>query len=218
MIPVKICGITTPEDALCAAQNGAVAVGFIFYPPSPRFIQPERAREIIDKLPRDLVKVGVFVNEETTAVQKIFDDCRLDMIQLHGDETPGYCGQFPKCRVIKALDLKTAEDLQKAERFDVAAILVDSRRAGLYGGTGKTSNWDLAGRIAQPLVLSGGLKEDNVIDALQKVKPAALDINSGVEIMPGKKDPEKIKRIIQIIKAHASGGQPPPIFIRRETL
>ena len=218
MIPVKICGITNPEDALCAAQNGAAAVGFIFYPLSPRFIQPERAREIIDKLPPDLVKVGVFVNEKATAVQKIFDDCRLDMIQLHGDEPPGYCGQFLKSRVIKALDLKTAEDLQKAERFDVAAILVDSRRAGLYGGTGKTSNWDLAERIAQPLVLSGGLKEDNVIDALQKVKPAALDINSGVEIMPGKKDLEKIKRIMQIIKAHASGGQPPPIFTRRETL
>jgi len=218
MIPVKICGITNLEDALCAAQNGAAAVGFIFYPSSPRIIRPERAREIIDKLPRDLVKVGVFVNEEARAVQKIFDDCCLDMIQLHGDETPGYCGQFPKSLVIKALELKTAEDLQKAEIFDVAAILVDSRCAGLYGGTGKTANWDLAGRISQPLVLSGGLKEDNVIDALQKVNPGALDINSGVETMPGKKDPEKIKQIMQIIKAHASGGQPPPIFTRRERL
>jgi phosphoribosylanthranilate isomerase len=217
MIPVKICGITNLEDALCAAQNGAAAVGFIFYPPSPRFIRPERAREIMDRLPRDFVKVGVFVNEEARAVQKIFDDCRLDMIQLHGDETPGYCGQFPKSRVIKALELKDAGDLAKAGGFDVAAILVDSRRAGLYGGTGKTADWNLAGRLAQPLVLSGGLKEDNVIDALQKVKPAALDINSGVEMLPGKKDPEKIKRIMQIIKAHASGGQPPPIFTRRET-
>jgi len=218
MIPVKMCGITNLEDALCASENGAAAVGFIFYPPSPRFIQPERAREIIDRLPRDLVKVGVFVNEEALVVKKVFDDCRLDMIQLHGDETPGYCGQFPKSRVIKALELKTAEDLGRAKRYDVAAILVDSRHAGLYGGTGKTVDWDLAGRIEQPLILSGGLKEDNVIDALQKVKPDALDINSGVEIMPGRKDPEKIKRIMQIIQDHDSGGRSPQLFKRREAL
>jgi len=218
MIPVKICGITNLEDALCAVENGAAALGFIFYPPSPRFIEPVSAGRIIDELPRNLVKVGVFVNEEVSVVRKILNDCRLDMIQLHGDETPGYCAQFPESRVIKALELKTAEDLGRARRYDVAAILVDSRHAGLYGGTGRTSNWDLAGRIEQPLILSGGLKEDNVIEALQKVKPAALDINSGVESAPGKKDPEKIRRIMQVIRAHDAGGQPPQIFKRREAL
>lgn len=218
MMPVKICGMTNPEDALCAAQNGAAAVGFIFYPPSPRYIEPVKVGRIIDELPQNLVKIGVFVNEEASAVQKIFDDCRLDMIQLHGDETPDYCAQFPKDRIIKALELKTAEDIRKARRYDVIAILADSRHAGLYGGTGRTSNWNRAAQMEQPLILSGGLKEDNVIEALRKAGPAALDINSGVEIEPGRKDPEKIRRIMQIIRDCGSGGQPPQIFRRRETV
>ena len=175
-----------------------------------------KARVIIDKLPRDLVKVGVFVNETAEEVKRIFDYCRLDMIQLHGDESPDYCRQFPKDRIIKALELKTEEDLKRAAAYDVAAILVDSRHAGLYGGTGKTSNWDMARQISQPLILSGGLKEENVLDALQKVHPAALDINSGVETAPGKKDPAKIARIMQIIKDGTAGGKTPQIFIRRE--
>lgn len=218
MIPVKICGITNLEDALCAAENGAVAVGFIFYPPSPRSIRPEDVARIIEKLPQHLVKVGVFVNEDALIVKKIFAECGLDMLQFHGDESPAYCAQFSKELVIKALELQTAKDIEKAGRYDVAAILADSRHAGLYGGTGRTANWDLAGKIAQPLVLSGGLKENNVIEALQKVQPDALDINSGVEEAPGKKDSDKIRRILQIIQNHASGGQPPQIFRRREIL
>jgi phosphoribosylanthranilate isomerase len=203
MIQVKICGITNTEDALCVAQNGAAAMGFIFYPHSPRYIQPQKAKVIIDNLPRDLVKVGVFVNEKTDEVKRIFDYCGLDMLQLHGDESPDYCRQFPAGRVIKALELKNEEDLKTAAGYDVAAILVDSRPAGLYGGTGKTSNWDLARWISQTLILSGGLNEDNVIEALQKVKPAALDINSGVEMQPGKKDSVKLARIMEKIgRAH----------------
>ena len=138
------------------------------------------------------------------------------MIQFHGDESPDFCRQFPKDRIIKALELKTEEDIKRAAAYSVAAILVDSRHAGLYGGTGKTSNWDMARQISQPLILSGGLKEENVLDALQKVHPAALDINSGVETAPGKKDPAKIARIMQIIKDGTAGGKTPQIFIRRE--
>lgn len=218
MIQIKICGITEYEDALCAAKNGAAAVGFIFYAPSPRYIQPARARMIIDRLPRELVKVGVFVNETAAEVKRIDDYCRLDMIQLHGDESPGYCRQFPKDRLIKALELKNDVDLEKAASYETAAILVDRRHAGLYGGTGKTADWDLASRLLQPLILSGGLNADNVADALQKVHPAALDVNSGVEHEAGKKDHEKVSRIMRLINKAAAAFAGPVIFTRRENI
>lgn len=216
MIQVKICGITSREDALCAAQNGAAAVGFIFYQLSPRAIDAQKATEIISYLPETLVKVGVFVNAEADLVKRIYDYCRLDMIQLHGDESPRYCQQFPPERVIKALELKNEEDVKNAAQYQVAAILADSRQAGLYGGTGKLSNWDLAARLSQPLILSGGLQEENVLAAAQKVCPAALDINSGVESAPGKKDHKKIKQIMQMIKNGANASEKFIIFTRRE--
>jgi len=217
MIQVKICGITNLEDAMCAAQNGAAAIGFIFYRPSPRYIDPQEARAIIDNLPEDLIKVGVFVNEDAQTVKKIFNDCRLDMIQLHGDESYEYCGQFPKDRIIKVLELKSNADLNKASAYSVAAILVDKRHKGLYGGTGKTSNWDTAKHLSQPLILSGGLNEENVMDALQKVRPAALDINSGVETSPGKKDHTKIVRIMKMINTSDAASKISVIFTGRET-
>jgi len=213
---VKICGITNMEDALCAAENGAAAVGFIFYPPSPRYIHPQKAGEIIDRLPQHLVKVGVFVNETAEEIKRIYECCRLDMIQLHGDESPEFCRQFTGDRIIKALELKNEEDLKKGVLYDVAAILVDSRHAGLYGGTGKTSNWKLARHISHPLILSGGLKEENIYEALRVVSPAALDINSGVESTPGKKDHAKIARIMQIINTAGDGPASPIIFTRRK--
>jgi phosphoribosylanthranilate isomerase len=216
MIPVKICGITNMEDASCAAESGAAAVGFIFYPPSLRYIHPDKARAIIDKLPGDLVKVGVFVNETAEEVKRIYDYCGLDMLQLHGDEAPDYCRSFPAHRVIKALELKNKEDLKTAANFDIAAILVDCRHAGLYGGTGRTSNWELARLLSQPLILSGGLNEENVMDALRVVRPAALDINSGVEEHPGKKDSGKIASLMQILRTEDAVSQAPSIFVRRE--
>lgn len=216
MIQVKICGITNMEDALCAAENGAAAVGFIFHPPSPRYIEPQKAAEIIDRLPQHLVKVGVYVNQKEHLVRRVYENCRLDMIQLHGDESPGFCRQFPGDRIIKALELKKDEDLKKAALYDVAAILVDSRHAGLYGGTGKTSNWMLARQISQPLILSGGIKEENILEAMQMVSPAAMDINSGVESSPGKKDHVKIARIMQIINETDAGCAAPVIFTRRK--
>lgn len=213
---VKICGMTNLEDALCAAQNGAAAVGFIFYPPSPRCIDPQKAREIIDRLPLHLVKVGVFVNEQLETVRQIFERCRLDMLQLHGDESPEYCRQFPTRLVIKAMELKTDEALARVHHYDAAAILVDARHAGLYGGTGKTANWELARCVSKPLILSGGLNENNVVAALAQVRPAALDINSGVEVTPGHKDAGKIERIMKLISTATSGAPAPQIFVRRE--
>ncbi len=215
---VKICGITNIYDALCAAENGAAALGFIFYPPSPRYIDPQKALEIIDRLPVHLVKVGVFVNEQPETVRQIVERCRLDMLQLHGDESPEYCGMFPSRRVIKALELKTDEDVSRVSDFNVAAILVDARHAGLYGGTGKTANWELARRVSGPLILSGGLNEDNVVAAIQQVRPAALDINSGVEERPGQKDAAKIERMMQMISTATSGLTTPQLFVKKEKI
>ena len=204
------------EDALCAAENGAAAVGFIFHPPSPRYLDPQKAAEIIDRLPQHLVKIGVFVNPKEHVVRRIYEECRLDMIQFHGDQSHEFCRQFSGDRTIKALELKNEEDLKKAALYDVAAILVDSRLEGLYGGTGKTSNWKLARQISQPLILSGGLKEENILEALQMVSPAAMDINSGMESSPGKKDHVKIARIMQIINEADAGCAAPVIFTRRK--
>jgi phosphoribosylanthranilate isomerase len=199
---VKICGITNEEDALFAAGCGAVALGFIFYPHSLRHIKLANARKIVGVLPDDLVKVGVFVNEKVDAIKRVMEYCGLDMIQLHGDETPEFCREFTSAQVIKAVELKNEADFVYAKSYNVGAILVDSRHAGLYGGTGRKANWELACRIKnkKALILSGGLNEKNVAEALKVVAPAALDINSGVESEPGKKDHAKLARIFDIIR------------------
>jgi phosphoribosylanthranilate isomerase len=200
---IKICGITNEQDALYAAGCGAAAMGFIFYPPSPRYIKPEDARKIVSVLPDELVKVGVFVNEKVAIIKRVMESCGLDMIQLHGDESPEFCREFPAFQIIKAVELKNDNDLNHTYSYEVAAILVDSRNAGLYGGTGKKVNWDLAHRVKnkKPLILSGGLNEKNIAEAMRTVTPAALDINSGVESEAGKKDHAKLARIFDIIRA-----------------
>ncbi|MEN6622099.1 MAG: phosphoribosylanthranilate isomerase [Smithella sp.] len=202
MTQVKICGITNEEDGLYAAACGADALGFIFYVASPRYIAPEEALKIIKKLPTHIAAVGVFVNEDVKNVKQIASLCGLDFIQLHGDESVEYCAGFDQKMIIKAVHLSNDDDVLNALRFNVEAILVDNRFAGLYGGTGKTANWDLALKIKskKQLVLSGGLNEDNVGEAMEKIAPAALDICSGVEIKPGKKDHGKIAMIFDIIQ------------------
>jgi phosphoribosylanthranilate isomerase len=215
---VKICGITNEEDALRAAKLGAAAVGFIFYPPSPRTIKPDDARKIVSVLPDELVKVGVFVNEKIAEIKRVMKYCGLDMIQLHGDESSEFCREFPASRVIKTIELKKDDDLTHALNYDVAAILVDSRHAGLYGGTGRKANWELAFLIKnkKPLILSGGLNEDNIVQAIKDVAPHAIDINSGVESEPGKKDHAKLARIFDIIRhADVEPNEMQLIFLRR---
>lgn len=202
MTQVKICGITNTEDALVAAQCGAAALGFIFYPPSPRYIKPFDVKKIISALPYNVVKVGVFVNDEPENIKKIVASCALDMIQLHGDESPEYCRQFPAPMIIKAIELKNNDDIHRALTYHAAALLVDTRHAGLYGGTGITSNWNLASRLnsKKPLILSGGLNAENITEALKTIAPDALDINSGVETSPGKKDHKKLARLFDMIR------------------
>ena len=216
---VKICGITNEEDALRAADCGAAALGFIFYPPSPRYIKPEDARKIIRILPKEIVKVGVFVNEKVDEIKRVMKYCALDMIQLHGDETPEFCQEFPSAQVIKAVELKNEADFVYAKSYHVGAILIDSRHARLYGGTGKKSNWDLACRIKnkKPLILSGGLNKENIADALRTVAPDALDVNSGVELSPGKKDHTKLTRIFDFIRStDTAPGNSQLIFLKRK--
>lgn len=209
MTEIKICGITNLEDALCAAACGADAIGFIFHPPSPRFISAERAKEIIATLPAGIATVGIFVNREASEVERTAELCGLDLLQLHGDESPEYCRRFPPERVIKAVFPRTPEDLRALDAYDVRAFLADFREAGRYGGTGKRADWGLAARIGEthPLILAGGLCIENIGEALAAVAPDAVDINSGCERTPGIKDHDRMQRIVGLIRQADLPGQ-----------
>ncbi len=217
MIEIKICGITGIEDALHAAACGANALGFIFYRQSPRYIDPATAAGIIARLPGAICKIGVFVNEAAETVKQTAAACGLDLIQLHGDETVDYCEGFHPDVLIKALPLETEKDLQRASLYPVRALLVDARSAGRYGGTGKQASWELAARLAKdkPLILAGGLNSENIAAAMRTVRPRAVDINSGVEEAPGKKNAEKVKEIIGIVRGEESGEDHDPTFTVR---
>jgi phosphoribosylanthranilate isomerase len=213
---IKICGITNMDDAVMAFAYGADALGFIFYEKSPRYLTPETARRIAYDLPDDISKVGVFVNHDIHAVREIYEFCGLDMIQLHGDESPDYCREIPQSILIKAISPRKEEDLSIASNYCARAIMIDARESGLYGGTGKKSNWDLATKLKEMhlLVLSGGLNVGNILQAIRRVSPHAVDVNSGVEISPGKKDPRKVQSMIELV--HASRGENHnTIFTRR---
>ncbi len=201
MIEVKICGITNLADARIVAESGVQALGFIFYPKSLRYIAPFYAREIISKLPEEITKIGVFVNEGIERIKEIREYCNLDLIQLHGNETPEYCSHFQKDRIIKAVAVRIPEDTEAVSMYAVRAILVDTYDPENYGGTGRTAAWELAARIkdAHALILAGGLRKENIKTAIEQVVPHAIDLNSGVESMPGKKDKRKINEILKII-------------------
>ncbi len=216
MVEVKICGVTNINDAYIAIECGVDALGFIFYPKSQRYVVPERAEEIIEKLPCEIVRVGVFVNHKIEEVKEIVKFCGLNLIQLHGDESPEYCAQFQISSLIKAVSPLIEEDIQKLKNYPVRAILVDARQPGNYGGTGKNSDWRLAIKIKEihPLILAGGLNNGNIRKAIETVRPQAVDINSGVEISPGKKDPDKLREIIEIVREtdhNITGGIEHPV-------
>lgn len=212
---IKICGITNLEDAISACLSGADAIGFIFYRKSPRYVTPECVRDMIKRLPRNISKVGVFVNHDVRDVRETLSFCGLNMVQLHGDESSEYCLQFAPSMLIKAISPRSEDDPVLLQTFPVKAILLDASETGCYGGTGKQSNWDLGGRVKEkyPLILAGGLNINNVREAIKTVLPQAVDVNSGVEMFPGKKDPEKMKQIIETV--HEAAGKPSvPVFIR----
>jgi phosphoribosylanthranilate isomerase len=197
MTRVKICGITNLEDALFAAEAGADALGFVFYAKSPRCIVPDRAREIILRLPPFVAKVGVFVNEELDQVEKIMACCHLDYAQLHGDETPEQVAALAP-RAIKAVRVRSMADVERLRDYRAAAYLLDAYHPTKPGGTGETWDWELATAAKQygPIILAGGLTPDNVVGAIKRVHPYAVDVSSGVEAAPGIKDHQKVRRFI----------------------
>ena len=200
MIPTKICGITHLADAQCAANHGASAIGFIFYNKSPRYISTEKAKAISDQLLINITRIGVFVNHEKTFIDEAIQTVPLSMIQLHGDESPEFCGQFD-LPVIKALRVKDSSSLSAINDYKVYAFLLDTFCKDHYGGTGKTFDWSMQKTETEtPIILSGGLNPDNILDAIASVNPAAVDINSGVESMPGVKDHSKMIDLFNRIK------------------
>lgn len=205
MVKVKICGITNLDDALHACACGADALGFVFYAKSPRCVTPDAAQAIVTALPPFVTTAGLFVNEAPARVREIADVCGLDVIQLHGDEAPAECDFTPR-RSIKALRVKDAASLAGHERFRTAALLLDAFVPGTYGGTGEAFNWELAAVVARqrPVVLAGGLTPDNVAAAVRTVRPYAVDVSSGVEAAPGKKDAAKVAAFIRNVKQFVS--------------
>ncbi|HEY6403852.1 MAG TPA: phosphoribosylanthranilate isomerase [Blastocatellia bacterium] len=197
-VKLKVCGITSLEDARAAIDCGAEYLGFNFYAKSPRYIAPKSARAIIERLPDGIISVGVFVNEPRPEdVIEILRASGARVAQLHGDESPDYCASIGAERVIKALRINDEFDARRALDYPAAAILLDAYDAKLYGGTGKTANWEIAREAAKltRIFLAGGLSPDNIVEAIRAVEPFAVDVNSGVEIAPGRKDSNKLQTL-----------------------
>jgi phosphoribosylanthranilate isomerase len=197
-IKLKVCGVTRLEDARAAIDCGAEYLGFNFYSKSPRYIAPESARAVIRRLPDDVISVGVFVNEPRPEdVIEILRASGARVAQLHGDESPDYCASVGAERVIKALRINDDFDARRALDYPAAAILLDAYDAKLYGGTGKTIDWEIAREASRltRVFLAGGLSPDNIIEAVRAVEPFAVDVNSGVESAPGRKDANKLRML-----------------------
>lgn len=199
---IKICGITRVEDALAAARLGADAIGLVFYPGSPRAVTPARAREIIDVLPPFVVPVGLFVNADAATVRETVAAAPVQLLQFHGDETPGYCADFG-LPFLRALRVRAGTDLlQYARDFHAArGLLLDAWVDGVHGGTGAVFDWSLIPPdLPMPVILSGGLNPDNVEQAVRRVRPWAVDVSSGVESTKGIKDAAKIEAFINGVR------------------
>ncbi|MDI6751652.1 MAG: phosphoribosylanthranilate isomerase [bacterium] len=200
VVKVKICGITCKEDAEAAVNFGADAIGFVFAD-SPRRITSDKAREIISVLPPFIATVGIFVNEDEKEVRRIASFCGISILQFHGDETPSYCSKFP--RVIKAFRIKGREDIKRIREYKAETWLLDTYQEEKPGGTGVTFDWSVACDLAKEkrIILSGGLTPENVASAIKIVSPYAVDVSSGVEEYPGKKDHKKLEEFIRNAKA-----------------
>jgi phosphoribosylanthranilate isomerase len=199
---VKVCGITRIEDGLAAASFGADAIGFVFYAPSPRYVAPAQAREIAAAIAPFVSTVGLFVDADVATVSNVLQTIRLDYLQFHGDESPEYCAQFG-VPFLKAIRVKPGVDLlQYAAEFHAAkAILLDAFVEGTHGGTGQRFDWQLIPRnLPLPVILSGGLAPENVMDAIRRVMPWAVDVSSGVEIAKGVKDAGKIQQFMRGVR------------------
>ena len=207
MTLVKICGITNLDDALAAVEAGADALGFNFYKPSPRYVTPRQAREIIEQLPESVLTVGVFVNEESDSVKVIAHEANIQALQLHGDETPGYCRELAAdYYVIKTFAVADSFEPQTVHEYDVEAIMLDTKHNSLRGGTGRVFDWSVAQRLAPTipkLFLAGGLSPKNIENAVKTVYPYAVDACSALEDSPGKKNEERMRVFINTVRGVA---------------
>lgn len=202
MVKVKICGTTNLDDALAAVDAGADALGFVFYAKSPRAVSPKTAAAIIAQLPPFVVPVGVFVDEEVSVVRQMLSDCGILVAQLHGSETPQYCVDLGRT-VLKAIRVRHRRDLEGMMPYHVAGFVLDAFVPGVPGGTGQAIDWHLAAEATcvGPVILAGGLTPENVAEAIRRVRPYGVDVSSGVEASPGKKDHGKMRAFIANAKA-----------------
>ena len=205
---VKICGITKPIQGKTIASLGATALGFICVRASPRYVTPEQIKAVIDQLPEQIDKIGVFANSSQEEIAQTVAESGLTGVQLHGDESIEFCQQLreslPKVEIIKALRIKNTDDFTKAKTYTkyVDTLLLDAYHPQQLGGTGKTLNWDTLQQFDPdcPWFLAGGLTPQNVSEALEKVKPSGIDLSSGVETSPGDKDLDKVKDLFEKLK------------------
>jgi phosphoribosylanthranilate isomerase len=206
MTKVKICGITNLEDARLSVKFGADALGFNFYPKSPRYITPEIARKIIEQLPKEILKVGVFVNESLEKIAEIAETAKLDALQLHGEETPEFAKELKAktgLEIIKAFRVSPEFKPGDVLKYEVEAILLDAYNPKEHGGTGETFDWEIAKRMQEifpKMYLAGGLTHENIVTAIRNIKPFFVDVCSGVESKKGKKDKVKLINFIKSVK------------------
>ena len=199
---VKICGITNIDDAKLAVDLGADMLGFIFYDKSPRYIDPTDARKIIDQLPSDIIKIGVFVDESINNLMEIKKIAGIDKFQLHGNEIPEFCAELND-DYIKAIRVKDSDDIGKVDLYNTDKFLFDTYVKNEFGGTGKSFNWKFLSDSKlndKFVILSGGLNSENVIEAISIAKPDAIDVSSGVEASPGIKDIDKMTKFFKAVK------------------
>jgi phosphoribosylanthranilate isomerase len=201
MTKIKICGITNVEDAMLAAELGASAIGLVFWPGSPRFVELKQAKAIVAALPPFVSAVGVFVDQVDQALQ-VADETGLTAVQFHGDEPPGHYRAFPR-RVIKAITVRDVSAREEAAVVPAGAtVLLDAHDRVKRGGTGRVVDWSIAAMIARerPVILSGGLNAENAADAVRTVAPYAIDVSSGVELVVGRKDPAKLRALFAALR------------------
>ncbi|MBF2016421.1 MAG: phosphoribosylanthranilate isomerase [Rivularia sp. T60_A2020_040] len=205
---VKICGITQPHQGKTIASLGATALGFICVPSSPRYVNSEQIKAVIEQLPQQTDKIGVFANSSKEEIAQTVAETGLTGVQLHGDESLDFCQQLrsslPHIEIIKALRIKTADDFERAKTYTeyVDTLLLDAYHPEQLGGTGKTLNWDMLQKFNPecPWFLAGGLNPQNVLEALNKVKPNGIDLSSGVETAPGDKDLDKVRQLFEKLR------------------